>query len=68
MPAALLVINGKKDDLFEPKGVATAFDKLASCYRKAGIPERVKTSLYDAPHEFNGQMQEEAWAWLKRWV
>ena len=68
MPAALLVINGSKDGLFEAKGVSAAFDKLAKCYRKAGIPERVKTSLYDAPHEFNSQMQEEAWAWLKRWV
>ena len=68
MPAALLVINGKKDGLFQPNGVASAFDKLANCYRKAGIPERLKTRLYDAPHEFNGQMQEEAWEWLKRWV
>ena len=68
MPAALLVINGKRDGLFEPNGVATAFDKLGSCYKKAGIPERLKTRLYDAPHEFNGEMQEEAWTWLKRWV
>jgi dienelactone hydrolase len=68
MPSALLVINGKKDGLFEPGGVAASFEKLAKCYQKAGIAERVKTSLYDAPHEFNAQMQEEAWAWLKRWV
>ena len=68
MPGAMLVINGKKDGLFEPKGVQNAFDKLAGCYQKAGLSERIKTSLYDAPHEFNAQMQEEAWAWLKRWV
>ena len=68
MPAALLVINGKKDGLFDPQGVQTSFDKLARCYAKAGIPDRVKTSLYDAPHEFNGDMQQEAWAWLKRWL
>lgn len=68
MPGALLVINGKKDGLFEPDGVAACFDKLAKCYAKAGIPEKLKTSLYDAPHEFNGAMQEEAWAWLKKWV
>jgi dienelactone hydrolase len=68
MPAALLVINGKKDGLFEPGGVAKSFEKLNRCYKKAGIPERIKTSLYDAPHEFNEQMQEEAWAWLKRWM
>lgn len=68
MPAALMVINGKKDGLFEPEGVKSAFDKLSSCYKKAGVPERVKPLLYDAPHEFNAEMQEEAWAWLKRWV
>ncbi|MCI0745601.1 MAG: alpha/beta hydrolase family protein [Verrucomicrobia subdivision 3 bacterium] len=68
MPGSLLVINGKKDGLFEPKGVESAFAKLTSCYKKAGIPERLQTRLYDAPHEFNSQMQQEAWAWLKRWV
>jgi dienelactone hydrolase len=68
MPAALLVINGKKDGLFEPGGVNIAFEKLANCYRKAGIPERLQTRLYDTPHEFNAEMQEEAWDWLKRWV
>jgi dienelactone hydrolase len=68
MPASLLVINGKKDGLFEPGGVNTAFEKLANCYKKAGIPERLKTRLYDSPHEFNTEMQEEAWDWLKRWV
>ena len=68
MPAALLVINGSKDGLFDPDGVKAAFDKLAACYTKAGIPERLRTRLYDAPHEFNAEMQAEAWAWLKKWV
>jgi dienelactone hydrolase len=68
MPSALLVINGNKDGLFEPTGVAECFDKLHACYKKAGIPDRIKTSWYDAPHEFNPQMQEEAWEWIKRWV
>lgn len=68
MPSALLVINGKKDGLFESTGVAECFDKLHACYKKAGIPDRIKTSWYDAPHEFNPQMQAEAWEWIKRWV
>jgi dienelactone hydrolase len=67
-PAALLVINGSQDGLFEREGVAQAFEKLAACYRKAGTPEKVATRLYDSPHEFNPAMQEEAWAWLRRWV
>jgi len=66
MPAALLVINGSRDELFEPAGVRASFEKLAACYAKAGVPERLRTRLYDTPHEFNGEMQAEAWAWLEK--
>ena len=45
-----------------------SFDKLAACYKKAGIPDRLRTRLYEAPHEFNAEMQAEAWTWLKKWV
>jgi dienelactone hydrolase len=68
MPSALLVINGSRDGLFEPAGVRAAFDKLASCYREAGIPERFRGKMYDTPHEFNPEMQEEAWEWLRKWL
>ena len=68
MPTPILVINGKKDGLFEPAGVQNAFEKINRCYKKAGIPDRAKTSMYDAPHEFNAEMQREAWEWIKRWV
>ena len=64
MPAALLVINGSRDELFEPSGVQASFEKLAACYAKAGVPERLRTRLYDTPHEFNAEMQAEAWGWL----
>jgi len=65
-PAPLLVINGSRDALFETSGVRAAFDKLAACYAKAGVPERLRTRLYDTPHEFNLEMQAEAWGWLGR--
>jgi dienelactone hydrolase len=68
MPAALLVINGSKDTLFEPEGVRRAFEKLEACYSKAGIREKFQARLYDTPHEFNSEMQTEAWAWLNKWV
>ena len=68
MPSALLVINGKKDGLFEPDGVNAAFEKLTACYRKAGVPEKLRLRLYDTPHEFNAEMQAEAWEWLRRWL
>lgn len=69
MPAALLVINGGKDGLFAPSGVAKAHEKLRACYRKAGIADRVECTMYpDAPHEFNAEMQKQAWAFLRKWI
>jgi len=68
MPSALLVIHGRKDTLFEPTGVQEAFDKVSACYQKAGVPGKFRARLYDTPHEFNSEMQAEAWDWLKQWV
>jgi len=64
MPAALLVINGSKDGLFAPEGVRRSFEKLQACYAKAGVGDRLRTRMYDTPHEFNVDMQAEAWEWL----
>jgi dienelactone hydrolase len=68
MPSALLVINGSRDELFDLGGVNECFEKLQASYRKAGIAEKIRTSMYDRPHEFNLEMQAEAWEWLDRWV
>lgn len=68
MPTPLLVINGSKDGLFHLDGVQASFTKLNACYAKAGVADCCRTRLYDTPHEFNGEMQGEAWEWLRRWV
>jgi hypothetical protein len=67
-PRALMVINGSQDRLFALEGVKAAFETIARCYTKAGVPDRQQCRLYDAPHEFNLSMQAEAWEWLRRWV
>jgi dienelactone hydrolase len=67
-PRCLMVINGSKDTLFAPDGVKSAFEKIDRIYRKAGAPDRQRCRLFDAPHEFNLDMQAEAFDWLKRWV
>ena len=68
LPSALLVINGSRDDLFNLEGVHASFEKLAACYKKAGVAGRFRARLYDTPHEFNLEMQAEAWEWLGRWI
>ena len=67
-PRALMVINGSRDALFALDGVKAAFDKIGRRDAKAGSPDRVRCRIFDAPHEFNLEMQSEAWEWLGRWV
>jgi len=56
---------GQEDTLFDLDGVKASFDKLTACWKKAGVPEKLRVRLYDTPHEFNAEMQTEAWDWLK---
>ena len=67
-PRSVLVINGSRDPLFAPEGVHAAFTKIEQCFRKAGVPERQRCHLYDARHQFNVDMQNEAWDWVERWL
>jgi dienelactone hydrolase len=63
-PRSVFVINGSRDTLFPREGVEKAFRKIEACFQKAGVPERQRCRLYDAPHQFNLEMQREAWDWL----
>jgi dienelactone hydrolase len=67
-PRSLLVINGSRDQLFPREGVEAAFAKIDQCFLKAGVPDRQRCRLYDAPHQFNVQMQADAWNWIDRWL
>ena len=67
-PRALMVNMGSRDGLFPLHGIQAAFEKISRCYQKVGSPEHQHCKLFDAPHEFNDQMQPQAWDWLKRWV
>ena len=67
-PRSLLVINGSRDQLFPLEAVEAAFAKIDQCFRKAGAPDRQRCRLYDAPHEFNVQMQGDAWDWVERFL
>lgn len=67
-PGGLMIIHGTRDQLFTNDGVQAAFDKIAAVYKKAGVPDRFQGVTYDGPHEFNAQMQGQAFAWLDRWL
>jgi dienelactone hydrolase len=65
IPARLLVINGRQDGLFTVDGMEEAHHKIAAAYKKAGVPTHFRAHMYDTPHQFNREMQAEAWEWLR---
>lgn len=67
-PGALLVQQCRRDHLFPLAGMEAAVAKIGQVYAKAGLPERFRGSFHDVPHSFTPAMQEEAFAWLDRWL
>jgi hypothetical protein len=67
-PRALMVMQGWQDRLFPEEGMQRAIEHLGAAYEKAGYGERFQGRTYDVPHQFNLEMQEDAFAWLDKWV
>jgi len=68
MPRPMLYMSGSQDGLFHLDSVKASFATLNACYAKAGVPDHCRTRMYDSPHQFNDEMQAEAWAWLDKYV
>jgi dienelactone hydrolase len=65
---ALFVQNCGQDRLFTRAGMDGAAEKLRAVYAAQGRPDRYQSRVYDVPHQFNAAMQEEAFAWLEKWL
>ena len=67
-PRPLLVQNCKQDKLFSIAGMQAAEQKLSKVYRKMKKPALFKANYYDVPHSMTIAMQEDAFAWLEKWL
>jgi len=65
---ALLIQNCLRDRLFTRAGMELAAEKLRRVYDTLRRSERFRVEYYDAPHEFNAEMQENAFTWLGKWL
>lgn len=68
MPGAFMLQQCAQDELFPLEGMQKTCERVAALYQKAGLPERFACRFYDVPHQFNVQMQEDAFDWLDRWL
>jgi len=63
-PKPMLFYNGLKDKLFPIPSVEDAYSKMHKVWQSQDVDDRLKTKLWDVPHEFNSEMQDEAFEWL----
>ena len=66
--AAVFVQNCARDRLFTRNGMEAAAGKIRAVYSDLKRPERYGSKFYDVPHQFNVEMQDEAFDWLAKWL
>ena len=67
-PNALLVQQCARDTLYPLAALKAATSKLERIYAKAGHRDRFQSTFHDEPHSFRPAMQDQAFAWLDRWL
>lgn len=65
-PKPALFYNGLQDKLFSIKSVEEAYEKMHKVWKSQDAAERLETKLWDVPHVFNIEMQEESFQWLDK--
>jgi len=65
-PKPMMFLCGNRDKLFPVESIQEAFAKMRKVWESQKVADRLVTRLYDAPHEFNAAMQDDAFAWLDR--
>jgi dienelactone hydrolase len=63
-PKPMLFYNGRQDKIYPVPAVETAFKKMRAVWESQHAGECLETKLWNVPHVFNVQMQNEAFAWL----
>jgi len=63
-PKPMLFYNGLEDPLFPVPAVKEAYAKMRSIWESQDAGDKLVTSLWPVPHQFNREMQEAAFNWL----
>lgn len=67
-PKPMLFFNGSKDTLFPIGGVEDSYKIMKKVWQSQGKQDNLYTRIWDIPHEFNNDMQEEAFNWLDKYL
>jgi dienelactone hydrolase len=67
-PKPMLFFNGEQDGLFPVDGVKDAYAKMRRVWSSRDASDKLVTKLWDVPHVFNREMQEEAFGFIDKWL
>jgi dienelactone hydrolase len=67
-PKPLMVQQCRLDQLYTMEGMKESVSKIEAIYARSGVDSMFQGRFYDRPHMFSIEMQEEAFAWLDRWL
>lgn len=67
-PNPLMVVNCSRDELFTMDGMKEAEAKIAGVYSKMDASGKFACKYYDEPHSLRVPAQDDAIAWLERWL
>ena len=65
---AVFVQDCARDQLFTRAGMELAANKIRHVYDDLHQSDRFAMKFYDVPHQFNVEMQDDAFRWLDRWL
>ncbi len=63
-PKPMFFIGGSKDHLFPTESIKDGYAKMQKVWDSQNAGNKLHTKIYDAPHEYNIEMQKDAFEWL----
>jgi dienelactone hydrolase len=63
-PKPMMFCCGGRDGLFPVESIKEAFAKMRKVWDSQNAGDKLKTKIYDSPHEYNQEMQKDAFTWL----
>jgi dienelactone hydrolase len=65
-PKPMLFFNGEQDKLFPTPVVQEAYARMHAVWKSQGADDKLITKLWNVPHVFNKEMQDEVFQWLDK--
>ena len=67
-PKPMVFLNGEHDGLFPVVGVKAAFEEMHKVWKEQSADERLKTELWDMPHDCGVKVQRAILDFFNKWL